>query len=97
MHVQVGADHEALGQHPLAVSAENGDGRRVERDAAPTARGLGLTDEHLAANLDDRLHDPEPPTFEVDVLPAQPERLTTPHACGGQYDPEWMETVVRLA
>ena len=67
----------------------------VERDRPPAARRLRLADGHLAADLDDRLDDPQPAGVEVDVGPAQAERLAAAHAGRGEQHPQRVEPIAR--
>lgn len=86
--VEVGAHQQPLLQHAPTVLAHHCDRALVERDRPAALRGLRLTDHHLAAHLDDRLHDAQPSGIQVEVGPAQAERFASSHAGRCEQNPQ---------
>ena len=58
------------------MSPQHADHVDVDRDRTCSALGLGSTNDRTATNLGDLPYHEQTLTIEVDVLPAQPDRLT---------------------
>ena len=78
----------------MPLTLQDLDGARVEGDDAASLDGLRLADDDLASTGDEGPTYGQSAGLEVDVTPAQSDRLTSPHARHGNRVPECVEAVV---
>lgn len=91
---EVGAGEHALLEHPLAVGSEHCHRLRIEGDRPAATGGLRFADRDLASHGDDRPHNSKSGGVEVDVGPAEAERLAPARSIG---DGETGSTYARTA